>query len=129
MTQKTSTILYWITTGLFGAFMLLSGVMELMQDKASIDAFASLGYPQHVLVTLGIAKLLGGIVLLLPPSKFRTLKEWAYAGFTFDLIGAFIAIALSPMGVLPALFPLSFFILLVPSYLLWKKKTSQPVTL
>lgn len=125
---KTEKIFYWITTGLFGAFMLLSGVLELMQDKASIEAFAGLGYPQHILVTLGIAKLIGGLVLFLPPSKFRTLKEWAYAGFTFDLIGAATAIAVAGQYA-AALFPLAFFILLVPSYLLWKKMTGQRVTL
>lgn len=129
MSSKTTSVLYWATTGLFGAFMLLSGVLELMQDKASIDAMASIGYPAHILITLGIAKLAGGIVLLLPPKMQLTLKEWTYAGFTFDLLGASIAIALSPMGILPALFPLSLFILLIPSYVLWKKKTGQAVTL
>lgn len=125
---KTAKIFYWITTGLFAAFMLLSGVMELMQDKASIDAFASLGYPQHILVTLGIAKIIGGLVLLLPPSKFRTLKEWTYAGFNFDLIGASTAIAVAGQYA-AALFPLAFFVLLIPSYVLWKKKTGQSITL
>jgi DoxX-like family len=39
------------------------------------------GYPQQLRVLLGLAKLAGAIVLLLP--RLPTLKEWAYAGFTF----------------------------------------------
>ena len=35
---------------------------------------------------LGVAKLLGVFALLIP--GFPLLKEWAYAGFTFDLLGA-----------------------------------------
>ncbi|MCP3958380.1 MAG: DoxX family protein [bacterium] len=35
---------------------------------------------------LGIAKLLGVVAVLAP--DFPKLKEWAYAGFTFLLVGA-----------------------------------------
>ncbi len=45
-----------------------------------------LGYPLYVMTLLGIFKLLGVVTLLLPGLKRPT--EWAYAGFTFDLIGA-----------------------------------------
>jgi len=127
MSPRTTSILYWITTGLFAAFMVMSGVGHLQQDQFQIDMFRQLGFPAHVLITIGVAKILGALVLVLP--RMRTLKEWAYAGFTFDLLGASAGIAMSPMGLLPALFPLAFFIPLVPSYLLWKKRTGQPVTL
>ena len=45
-----------------------------------------LGYPMNVLRLLAVAKILGVIAILVP--GFPRLKEWAYAGFTFDLIGA-----------------------------------------
>jgi uncharacterized membrane protein YphA (DoxX/SURF4 family) len=48
-----------------------------------------LGYPYNVLILLSIAKILGVIVILIP--GFPRLKEWAYAGFTFDLVGAIYA--------------------------------------
>ena len=48
-----------------------------------------MGYPQQLRVLLGIAKLAGAIVLLLP--RLPTLKEWAYAGFTFTWIAAIVA--------------------------------------
>jgi hypothetical protein len=47
------------------------------------------GYPQQLRVLLGIGKLAGAIVLLLP--RLPTLKEWAYAGFAFMWIAAVVA--------------------------------------
>ena len=39
-----------------------------------------------VMTIIGAAKLLGVVALLVP--GWPLLKEWAYAGFAFDLIGA-----------------------------------------
>jgi hypothetical protein len=47
---------------------------------------AELGYPAYFVTILGIAKLLGGTAILAP--RFPRLKEWAYAGIAFDLLGA-----------------------------------------
>lgn len=49
-------------------------------------AYTHLGYPTSLMAFLGVCKLLGVIALLVP--GFRGLKEWAYAGFTYDLLGA-----------------------------------------
>ena len=48
-----------------------------------------IGYPMNVLKLLAVGKFLGAIAILVP--GYPRLKEWAYAGFTFDLIGAFHA--------------------------------------
>jgi len=45
-----------------------------------------LGYPTFFVPFIGIAKLLGVIAILVP--GFPRIKEWAYAGLFFDLIGA-----------------------------------------
>lgn len=45
-----------------------------------------LGYPVYFLTILGTGKILGVIAILLP--QFRLLKEWAYAGFFFAMVGA-----------------------------------------
>ena len=54
---------------------------------------------------LGILKLLGVVALLAP--GFARLKEWAYAGFSFDLIGAAFSFAAAgdptPAGIAPPL--------------------------
>jgi hypothetical protein len=64
-------------------------------------------------VLLGIGKLAGAIVLLLP--RLSTLKEWAYAGFTFMWIAAFVAHYLAGDGALSFL-PVILIGLLAVSY-------------
>jgi hypothetical protein len=69
----------------------------------AVENFRHVGYPQQLRVLLGIGKLAGAIVLLLP--GLRGLKEWAYAGFTFMWIAAVVAHYLAGDGavtVLPA---------------------------
>ena len=60
--------------------------MNLMRAEVQAESIAALGYPDYLMTILGVAKLLGVIALLLPGTPL--LKEWAYAGFTFDLLGA-----------------------------------------
>jgi len=78
---------YWILTGLAAAFMLMASIPDVLQISAAVDIFTHLGFPPYLLPFLGLAKILGVVVILLP--MFQTLKEWAYAGLVFDLIGAF----------------------------------------
>lgn len=47
---------------------------------------SALGYPAYFTPFIGWAKVLGCIALLIP--GFSRVKEWAYAGLFFDLIGA-----------------------------------------
>ena len=79
--------LYWIVTGLMAAFMLMASIPDILRIPQAVDLFAHLGYPAYLLPFLGIAKTLAVIAILSP--GFRWLKEWAYAGLVFDLIGAF----------------------------------------
>jgi len=65
---------------------------------------ARLGYPAYILPMLGVWKMLGVAVVLVP--KFPLLKEWAYAGFFFVMTGAIfshIAVGESMVETLPAL--------------------------
>ncbi|MBY0414245.1 MAG: DoxX family protein, partial [Bdellovibrionales bacterium] len=54
------------------------------------------------------------------------LKEWAYAGFAFDFLGATASHALAGDSA-NALFPLLFFTALISSYLLWYKSSATPL--
>ena len=72
-----------------------------------------MGYPQQLRVLLGIGKLAGAIVLLLP--RLPTLKEWAYAGFTFMWIAATVAHYLAADGKL-SLLPVALLGSLAVSY-------------
>lgn len=84
--MKTTNILYWVFTVLFAGFMIFSALPNIRETKESEEIFKQLGYPLYLQVFLGIAKLLGAVVILIP--AFQRLKEWAYAGLFFDLTGA-----------------------------------------
>jgi uncharacterized membrane protein YphA (DoxX/SURF4 family) len=77
---------YWIATALFCLAMTAGGTMNLLRVEPQQEAMANLGYPMYLMTILGVAKILGVIALLAP--RLPLLKEWAYAGFTFDMLGA-----------------------------------------
>ena len=79
--------LSWIVTGLMAAFMLMASIPDILRIPQAVDLFTHLGYPTYLIPFLGIAKTLAVIAILAP--GVRWLKEWAYAGLVFDLIGAF----------------------------------------
>ena len=107
------TFLYWGATGLVATELLLAGFSYLTSASQAVENFRHVGYPQQLRILLGIAKLAGAIVLLLP--RLPTLKEWAYAGFTFMWIAASVAHYLAQDGPL-SLLPLVLIGLLGVSY-------------
>ncbi|HLX92428.1 MAG TPA: DoxX family protein [Puia sp.] len=84
--MKKITIIFWIITVIFCVFMLFSAYEEIINAPDSKALMTHLGYPDYFNQFIGIAKLLGVIAIIIP--GFPRLKEWAYAGFFFDLIGA-----------------------------------------
>ena len=96
-----SKIVYWGATGLVTIVALLGGFSYETNAPEAVENFRHVGYPQQLRVLLGIAKLSGAIVLLLP--WLPTLKEWAYAGFTFTWIAATVAHYLAGDGALSLL--------------------------
>ena len=89
-------IAYWGATGLVTSVALFGAFTYLTTSPEAVENFQHVGYPQQLRVLLGIAKLAGAIVLLLP--RLPTLKEWAYAGFTFTWIAATVAHYLAQDG-------------------------------
>ena len=106
---------YWMATGLFCLAMSAGGTMNLLRAEVQRESMAALGYPEYLMTILGVAKILGVIALLIPGAAL--LKEWAYAGFFFDLTGAAYlhGIAGDYAGVAT---PLVFAVLLLASYAL-----------
>jgi hypothetical protein len=85
--MKKTNILYWTFTGLFGAFMLFSAIPDIIVVPEAVEMVSNkLGYPQYIIPFLGVMKTLGVIAILVP--GFPRIKEWAYAGLFFDLLGA-----------------------------------------
>ena len=92
------TSAYWGATGVVTIVPLLAAFAYLTTSPEAVENFRHVGYPQQLRVLLGIGKLAGAIVLLLP--RLPTLKEWAYAGFTFMWIAASVAHYLAGDGAL-----------------------------
>jgi uncharacterized membrane protein YphA (DoxX/SURF4 family) len=124
MTRK---VIYWVSTGLLSALSIFAAFSYLSGNPQAVQGFAHIGYPQQLRIILGIAKLLGAIILLVP--GFPKLKEWAYAGFTFAWICAFVAHHLAGDGP-TAFMPLILLVFLAISYVTrpasrqWPPKTA-----
>jgi hypothetical protein len=92
--MKKVNIAYWIITGIFAAFMLFSSYGFVINGPDAIKLMHDqLGYPIYITPLIGWAKILGVIAILIP--GFPRIKEWAYAGLVFDLVGgaySFIAL-------------------------------------
>ncbi len=84
--MKNQKLIYWITTGLFSAFMMFSAIPDIIMQEEAKTFIIQLGYPEYFIPFIGVAKLLGSIAILV--QGFKKIKEWAYAGLVFDLIGA-----------------------------------------
>ena len=82
-------VMYWASTVVVAGLSAFAAFSYLTAAPQAVAGFAHLGYPQQLRVMLGIAKLSGAIVLVVP--GVPKLKEWAYAGFTFAWIAAFVA--------------------------------------
>jgi hypothetical protein len=85
--MKKIKIIYWITTGLFAAMMIFSSIPDILVVPQAVEIVTNhLGYPKYFLPFIGVAKFLGAVALVIP--GFPRIKEWAYAGFVYDLTGA-----------------------------------------
>jgi DoxX-like protein len=83
--QRARLIAYWITTLLGPASFVIGGVLFLSRAERPASQLADLGYPAYLLYVLGVWKVLGAIAVVVP--GLPLLKEWAYAGFFFELSG------------------------------------------
>jgi hypothetical protein len=114
--MKVNKIVYWTSTIIFSLFFLMSVTMYFTRNPQVVEGMKAAGFPPYMLSILGTAKLLGVIALLQP--KFKTLKEWAYAGFTINLIGAVWTHAATNT---PFTSALVFMAILAVSYVFWKR--------
>lgn len=116
---------YWLPTGLFCLAMGAAGVLNLIRFEGQQVSMTELGYPVYLMSILGVAKVLGVIALLVP--KTPLLKEWAYAGFTFDLLGASASHGFVGDAIPEVIVPLVLLAVMTGSYLL--RPPSRSLTL
>lgn len=108
-----STYLYWGTTILIALFAVFTGGMYFIAE-APAQTIERLGYPDYLRVLLGIGKLVGAAVLLVPLP--RSLKEWTYAAFTIDFTMALVSHAVVGDPVSALVMPVVALALLLTSY-------------
>ncbi len=84
MNQTLLKYTYWALTLLMCGLFLFSAQMYFFKTEMVKGFFESMGFPMWIVIPLAIAKVLGVIAVL---SDYHTvLREWAYAGFFFDVI-------------------------------------------
>ncbi len=123
--MKKNTIIYWTTTSLFSAMMLFSASMYFTSPEVQSN-FIKMGFQDAFRIELGLAKILGALVLLIPFFK-GSVKEWAYAGFGITLISASILHASIGDPVSMIVSPLVFLGILSVSHFFWKKRLQVTV--
>ncbi len=117
--MNKTRLFYWIATGII---FLLEGVMPALTGHTEMakEGVLHLGYPDYFRVFLNVMKVAGAVTLVVPFAP-NWLKEWAYAGFTFSLIGAVVS-HYSVDGLAPqTFFPLVVLAILLTSYVSFRK--------
>jgi uncharacterized membrane protein YphA (DoxX/SURF4 family) len=122
--ERLKVIAYWATTILGPASFVIGGTLFLSHSEQQVATLTQLGYPSYVLYILGVWKLLGVIAILVP--GFPRLKEWAYAGFFFDLTGASASQAFAGQDAVQIVAPLGFLALVLASWALRPRSRRLP---
>lgn len=127
MTMKKTNIAYWIFTSLFAFMMLGSAIPDIFSARLAIEGFTQMGIPTYLLPFLGIAKALGVIAILVPGNP--RLKEWAYAGLVFDLLGATFSIYASGQPTANWAFMALPVLLAIGSYYFYHKRLREQMVI
>ncbi|MCR8630464.1 DoxX family protein [Paenibacillus radicis (ex Xue et al. 2023)] len=115
-TNRIKTIAYWVTTLLGPASFVIGGFLFFTHGEQQVEVMNHLGYPPYLLTILGLWKLLGVIAIVIP--RLPRLKEWAYAGFFFELTGAAASHAFSGDSLALISQPVVFLALVIASWAL-----------
>jgi len=118
--MKSTKIIFWTSTILI---VLFEGLLPALTFNTEIarQGISHLGYPDYFRVWFTFFKVIGAIILILPRLP-RRVKDWAYAGFTFDFLFAAIS-----HGVVDGVsdgqtwFPLVVLAILMASYTCYNK--------
>jgi uncharacterized membrane protein YphA (DoxX/SURF4 family) len=95
---------YWIATVIAALLFTVTGTALLLRVPHFTQDLAHLGYPAYFLTILGTWKILGAAAIVVP--RLPRLKEWAYAGMTFDTTSAVISRAAVGDGAVKIIVPL-----------------------
>jgi hypothetical protein len=113
--MNKNKIIYWTTTGIIAAMMLFSS-FGYFTNAGMKAVFVHLGFPDYFRIELGILKILGAVVLLLPVFS-RQIKSLAYFGFALAFISASIAHSASGDPISAIITPIVFLTILGVSFI------------
>ncbi len=119
MNTKTTTAIYWAGIVLSSLWFGASGFFELTTNPVVWVITVQLGYPAHFIYILGVAKLSGVIVLLIP-NKLLRLKEWVFAGVFFDITFAFFS-KVAVLGLPATIDAIIAFTMVTITYVMFRK--------
>ena len=119
MKPTTAKIIYWTGVVLTSLWFGTSGICELTKNPLVWDITLQLGYPPHFIYLLGVAKL-SGVAVLLIPNRLLRLKEWVFAGVFFDILFAFFS-KLSVLGFAATFDAIIAFAMVTVTYILFRK--------
>ncbi|MFS4473336.1 DoxX family protein [Chryseobacterium sp. T20] len=119
MKTKTTKIIYWAGAIYMSLWFGASGFFELTKNPVVWDITQQLGYPPHFIYILGVFKIAGVLVLLLPNRLLR-LKEWVFAGMFFDILFAFFS-KIAVLGFPSTVDAIIAFSVLTVTYIMFRK--------
>ena len=125
--MKNKKIIFWISTAVFSLSMLVSANMYLTDPVVKAGFSSHLGIPDYLRIELAVAKIVGSLAFLLPFVP-KVLKNFTYAGFTINLISAFVAHIALGDGLADSVKPLIFFVILIISYNYYNKIEEDKIT-
>lgn len=114
--MPTRTKIYFALTAIVALVIVGSGFANVTLQPAIEESMTSLGYPLYFPRVLGVWKILAAIAIVAP--GFPRLKEWAYAGITFNLTGAAISHVAMGDPIIEAVIPLGVLALALASWAL-----------
>lgn len=126
--MKKNAIIFWAATVFI---FLIEGIMPistlLFAPQYTNTGTRPLGYPDYFAVALILCKFLGSLAILLPQVP-RKLKEWAYAGLSFNLFFAVLSHIVVDKNISFILMPVIVGIILAVSYV-YKDKRMNSATI
>lgn len=116
--MKKNKTVYWISTALA---MLTGATTAFMYftNPQFIEGYRHLGFPDYFRIELGIFKIIGLLILLIPTIPAR-MKEWAYVGFMITFVSGIIAHG-TVDGLGLAMAPMIPLVFLIVSYIYFHK--------
>jgi len=117
MNLRFTRILYWTTTSLLAAFILM-GLFFINSPEAK-EGIAHMQVPQWLALEVGYGQPIGALLLILPVG--RRLKEWAYVAVGIVYISALIGHLYIDGPGSEAGMAIALFIVLLISYICYHK--------